>query len=136
MPRAAGVAARAPRDPERLVTLSASPEARAESLREWRGVRQRLQTIRPRTGGQVLLATVAIGVPLWVAAVSWPALLPFVVGMVMAYAVLPLVNQLDRYMPRVLAAVIAEFLAVAVVVGAFVVILPPLVTGVVDVISR
>jgi predicted PurR-regulated permease PerM len=55
---------------------------------------------------------------------------------VLAYAVLPVANRLDRYMPRVLAALVAVAAALAVIIGAMVVIVPPLVSGVLDVVQR
>jgi predicted PurR-regulated permease PerM len=118
------------------VTLTASPEAREASIREWRGLKARLQTITPRSLARGGLLAVAVAVPAWVAIASWPALLPFVAGLVLAYAVLPLANRLDRYMPRWLAALVSILLALGVIIGSLLVIIPPLVTGVVDVIAR
>ena len=118
------------------MTLTASPEAREASIREWQGLKARLQTISPRSLGRGLVLAAAVAVPAWVTIASWPALLPFAAGLVLAYAVLPVANRLDRYMPRVLAALIAEAAALAVIVGALLVIIPPLVTGLVDVIGR
>src|SRR3954454_1377960 len=124
-----------PREAER-VTLTASPEARAASLRSWRALATRLQTVSPRALARGLLMLVAVAVPVWIAAISWPALLPFAAGVVLAYAVLPIANRLDAYMPRVLAALIAEGVALAVLIGAAIIVLPPLVTSAVDVVSR
>ena len=45
----------------------------------------------------VLLALYAVGWLLWNAL---PALTPFIIGLVLAYLLLPLVNRLDRWMPR------------------------------------
>jgi predicted PurR-regulated permease PerM len=118
------------------MTLTASPEAREASLREWSGLKARLQTVSPRSLGRGLLLATAVAVPAWVAIASWPALLPFAAGLVLAYAVLPVANRLDRFMPRVLAALIAVAAALAVIIGALLVIIPPLVTGLVDVLSR
>jgi predicted PurR-regulated permease PerM len=118
------------------VTLTASPEAREASLREWRGLRARLQTVSPRSLARGLLLAAAVVVPAWVAIASWPALLPFAAGLVLAYAVLPVANRLDAYMPRLLAAIIAVVLALAVIIGSLLVIVPPLVTGLIDVIQR
>ena len=118
------------------MTLTASPEAREASLREWAGVKARLQTVSPRSLARGALLAAAVAVPAWVAIASWPALLPFLAGLVLAYAVLPVANRLDRYMPRVLAALVAVAAALAVIIGALLIIVPPLVSGVVDVISR
>ena len=118
------------------MTLTASPEAREASLREWSGLKARLQTVSPRSLARGALLATAIAVPAWVAIASWPALLPFAAGLVLAYAVLPVANRLDRYMPRVLAALVSVAAALAVIIGALLIIVPPLVSGVVDVISR
>ncbi len=40
---------------------------------------------------------------LWLAVSTWPALAPFAVGAVLAYALLPVVNWLDRFLPRTIA---------------------------------
>src|SRR6478752_2263452 len=108
------------------MTLTASPEAREASIREWQGLKARLMTVSPRSLGRGLLLAAAVAVPAWVTIASWPALLPFAAGLVLAYAVLPVANRLDRYMPRVLASLIAETIAVAVLIGAAIVVLPPL----------
>ena len=118
------------------MTLTASPEAREASLRSWRALGARLQTVSPRSLARGLLMLAAVAVPVWIAAISWPALLPFAAGVVLAYAVLPIANRLDAYMPRVLAALIAEGVALAVIIGAAIIVLPPLVTSAVDVVSR
>ena len=118
------------------MTLTASPEARESSLREWRSLKARIQTISPRSVARGALLATAVAVPAWVAIASWPALLPFVAGLVLAYAVLPMANWLDRFMPRVLAALISIAAAIAVIVGAIVIVVPPLVTGVANVVSR
>jgi predicted PurR-regulated permease PerM len=118
------------------MTLSARPEARARSRARWADFRNRLETVTPEAIGRGLLALAVIGLALWLAVASWPALAPFVVGAVLAYAVLPLANRLDRYMPRVLAALLAELVAVAILAGAVIAIVPPLVNGVVQVAGR
>jgi predicted PurR-regulated permease PerM len=62
--------------------------------------------------------------------------MPFVVGAVLAYAVLPVANRLDRFMPRWLAALFAELIAVALLVGVALVVVPPLIRGIVLVAGR
>jgi predicted PurR-regulated permease PerM len=118
------------------MTLTASPQAREASLRSWRALGARLQTVSPRSLALGLLMLASLVIPAWIAVISWPALLPFAAGVALAYAVLPIANRLDRYMPRVLAALIAEGIAVAVLLGAAIIVLPPLVTSTVDVVSR
>ena len=105
--------------------MAVTQEQIERSRGEWRALRDGLVAIPPRAWGRGLVATAAIGASLWVAAVTWPALLPFAIGAVLAYMVLPVVNALDRVMPRIVAALLAILLALAVVVGIFVVVLPP-----------
>ena len=118
------------------MTLSARPEARARARVRWADFRNRLESVSPEAIGRGLLALAVIGIALSLAIASWPALAPFIVGAVIAYAVLPLANRLDRYLPRVLAALIAELVAVAILGLAVVAVVPPLVNGVIQVAGR
>ena len=65
-------------------------------------------------------------------AATWPTLLPFVVGGLLGYAVLPVVDALDRVLPRSIAAAVAMLGALAVVIGAFVIVIPPLTASLVQ----
>ena len=78
----------------------------------------------------VVLTVAVIGSVLWLAVASWPALLPFFVGGLIAYVIRPIVDTLDRFMPRLLAALFGVLAVVAVLVGIVVIVVPPLVTGV------
>ena len=99
------------------MTLSTQPEARAYARRAGPLLRDRLPTVTPEALGRGALAVGVIGLSVSLAVGSWPALAPFVAGLVIAYAVLPIANRLDRFMPRVLAALIAELVALAILVG-------------------
>jgi predicted PurR-regulated permease PerM len=72
-----------------------------------------------------LTAVVLVGIT-WLATATWPALLPFVIGGLLAYGLLPLVDALDRFMPRWIAALISVLGVVAIIVGIALVVLPPL----------
>ncbi len=111
------------------MTLSASPAARERARERWSVLANRLATIRPEALARGAIGLVLIGVSLALAAASWPALAPFVIGAVLAYAVLPVANRLDAFMPRWLASLLAELLALALLVGVVAVIVPPLITG-------
>ena len=89
------------------MTLSASPAARTRARERWHVLADRLRTIRPEALAKGAIGLVLIWVSVSLAVASWPALMPFVVGAVLAYAVLPLANRLDKVMPRVLAALLA-----------------------------
>ncbi len=111
------------------MTLSASPAARTRARERWHVLADRLRTVRPEALGKAAIGIALIAVSTRLAIASWPALLPFVVGAVLAYAVLPIANRLDRYMPRWLAALLAELLALAILGGVVAVVVPPLLSG-------
>ncbi|HEU0244014.1 MAG TPA: AI-2E family transporter, partial [Candidatus Limnocylindrales bacterium] len=111
------------------MTLSGTPEHVALANGRWAALRVRLQTVTPEALGRVVVALAAIGLSAWLMAATWPALMPFVAGAVIAYAVLPIANTLDRFMPRILAAVLAELVALSILVGVAVLIVPPLLNG-------
>ena len=99
---------------------------RAHAAAEWAALRDRLRTITPQAIGRGALTLGAIAGTVWLAAASWPALLPFVIGGLLAYQLLPVVDALDRVLPRSLAALVSVLAAVAVVVAIGVIVLPPL----------
>jgi predicted PurR-regulated permease PerM len=93
---------------------------------EWAALRDRLRTITPQAIGRTALALAAVGGTVWLAAATWPSLLPFVVGGLIAYQLLPVVDYLDRVMPRSIAAIASVLAAVAILLGALVIVVPPL----------
>jgi predicted PurR-regulated permease PerM len=99
---------------------------RAYAADQWAELRSRLQTVTPQAIGRTVLTIAALAGTVWLAAASWPALLPFVVGGLIAYQLLPVVDGLDRVLPRSLAALAAVLAAVAVIIGIALVVLPPL----------
>ncbi len=118
------------------MTLSASPAARSLARQRWHALADRLRTVRPEALAKGLIGLVLVVVSVQLVIASWPALMPFVVGAVLAYAVLPVANRLDAFMPRWLAALFAELIAVALIVGVALVVVPPLVKGIVLVAGR
>jgi predicted PurR-regulated permease PerM len=105
--------------------MAVSPQERDRARREWRAVGDGLAAITPRSLGRGLLATAVVVGGVWLSIATWPGLLPFAIGAVLAYMVLPLVNVLDRALPRGLAAVFGMLLAVAAVIAIFAIVLPP-----------
>ena len=99
---------------------------RAHAAAEWAALRNRLGTVTPQAIGRAGLATAAIGGSIWLAAASWPALVPFVVGGLLAYQLLPVVDALDRVLPRSLAALASVLAALAVLFGIGFIVVPPL----------
>ena len=77
--------------------------ARASREAQWRRLGLHLRSVTPRDILRLLLVAGALYAVLWLAVESWPALLPFVAGGLIGYAVLPIVNALDRVIPRPLA---------------------------------
>ena len=97
----------------------------------WRDLGRRLATVTPSALGRVLLTLGVISVIVGAVVGTWPAVVPFLVGGTIAYGVLPLVNWLDRFMPRWLAALASVLAVLAVLVGIVAIVLPPLALGVV-----
>ena len=111
--------------PEHVVAID-----RARSA--WAGLGDRLRTVTPAAVGRTVLAIVVIGVVLAATLGTWPTLAPFAVGALLAYAVLPVVDALDRILPRGLAAIAAMLGAVAVLVGALLIVIPPLTSSLIQ----
>ena len=65
----------------------------------WRRLGLRLRSVTPAGVARLLLVTVAASVIAWLVWNSWFALLPFQVGIVVAYIMLPAVNWLNRWRP-------------------------------------
>jgi predicted PurR-regulated permease PerM len=113
---------------EKTTTLSvADPIAqRAEHSRQaWRRLGMRVRGITPAELARVALLAVAVIVLFALTRQAWSALVPFLVAGAIAYILLPLVNRLDRVMPRVLAILIVMigFVALIFLFGASLVVL-------------
>jgi predicted PurR-regulated permease PerM len=106
--------------------------ARERARAEWRLLGARLSTVSPQAVGRGVLTVVMILVGAGLAAATWPALLPFAIGGLLAYAIYPLVGVLDGVMPRVLAAALALAAGLAVLVLIVAVVVPPLVAVSID----
>src|SRR3954451_5733358 len=93
---------------------------------EWGRLRERVRTITPQALARTALVVGVAVAGIWLVTATWPALAPFALGGLIAYLLLPLVDKLDRVLPRSLAAIVAVLGAVAVIVGVLVVVLPPI----------
>jgi predicted PurR-regulated permease PerM len=103
-----------------------TPAARGRAAAEWAALRDRLRTVTPQAVGRaVLVGGVVVGA-FAVAVATLPAIIPFLFGGVIAYALLPVVDALDRLMPRSLAALLSVVSVVAAVVVVGLIVLPPL----------
>lgn len=98
------------------------------SGKAWKRFGMAIGSITPSMLGRALLVFGAAGALIWLSMESWPALAPFIVGAVMAYIILPLVNILDRMMPRVLAALLAVLFVLGAIGMLLWTIVPPLVS--------
>ena len=86
-----------------------SPKEQAAQERArfgWLRLRQQLSKIAPSDLARFLLVTLAITAILWLSVASWPALAPFLAGGLIAYLLFPIVNILDRVLPRPIAALL------------------------------
>ncbi len=76
------------------------------------------------------LTAFAIWLVLWLLWRTGTQLLPFVFGLVFAYLLLPLVNKLERWLPRWAAILVVYLVGLGVVVGSILYIVPPAITQV------
>lgn len=113
---------------EQLTSLDANQQSAMQAANRgreaWRLLGLRLRSVTPTRLLRFLLVIAALAALYWLLANAWQALLPFFVGAILAYAVLPAVNWLDRLMPRRLAALLA-MLGVLAILGLFVALLIP-----------
>jgi predicted PurR-regulated permease PerM len=104
-------------------------ESKVERSRQaWKRLGMTLGSITPQALGRALLLLSALAGVGWLAVASWPALLPFIVGGVLAYIIAPLVDALDWLLPRFLAALVGVLLVLFGIGALLWVIVPPLVT--------
>ncbi len=117
--------------PEELPTPARPPSVRSS----WRRLRQRINEITPSEAARLLLVVLALAALVWLLWITWTALLPFQVGAVLAYLLLPLVNRLERSMPRgaAIGTVFVSGFVVLVLVISFVI--PPLIDQITSFIS-
>jgi predicted PurR-regulated permease PerM len=110
-----------------MIDSDATPNPLA--AREWAVLRARVRSLTPQTLARAALGTAVIATVGGATLATWPALLPFAVGGLIAYMLLPVVDGLDRVMPRALAAVVAMSGLVAAVIAVVAIVAPPLAAG-------
>jgi len=103
-----------------------SSETDDQALRSWRKLAVTLQGITPAGYLRLLLIITAAAGILWVIWQTREALFPFILGGVIAYILLPLVNFLDRVMPRFLAVLISLVIMVGGLALIIYALIPPL----------
>jgi len=99
---------------------------KAYAAGQWAELRDKLRTVTPQAIGRAIVAVVATAGAVALTVASWPAALPFIVGGIVTYELLPVVDALDRVMPRLLAAILSVLAVVAAIVAIGLLILPPL----------
>ena len=100
---------------------------KAYAAERWAELRDRLASTTPQDLGRAALATLVVGATAAIAMATWPTLLPFVAGGLIAYLLLPVVDFLDQVMPRFAAAALAVFALLAGLAVVAVVVAPPLI---------
>jgi predicted PurR-regulated permease PerM len=105
-------------------------DAAAAGEAAWRRVGLRLRSVTPAGLARFLLVTAALVIVAQALAWAWASLLPFSVGLVLAYLVLPIVDLLDRVLPRWLAALVVTVGEIVLLVAFFALLIPPLVAEV------
>lgn len=113
--------------------IAASEEVAAPKLKarqSWQRLWLRIQTITPSGLVRLALVLTAIGLLLWFLLGSLSTLIPFVIGSILAYITLPLVNALDTVMPRIFASLLVILLELAIIVLFFVLLIPAVINEV------
>lgn len=93
-----------------------APAAR-RAREAWRRLGERIGTITPSGLARLLIVAGAVLGLIGLVWFAWGSLFPFVVGAAIAYVLLPLVNLLDRFVPRLLAVLLVMGLVLT--LGAF-----------------
>ncbi len=97
------------------------------SARAWRRLGQQIRTITPSALVRAALIAGVLFILFRLIADSWAELLPFQVGLALAYVTLPVVDWLARWMPRQLAALCVVILELVVLIGGVGLLVPPVV---------
>src|SRR5687768_13895051 len=73
--------------------------------------------VTPRERNRLILVALAAFVLLWLLNQSLDALGPFILALVLAYLMLPVVDRLSKYLPRVLSIIVVYLAFIGIVVG-------------------
>jgi predicted PurR-regulated permease PerM len=112
-----------------------TPAGVVEARRAWQQLGLRLQSVTPRELMRFLLVVGALAVIIGLLVSAWSVLTPFILGAVIAYVLLPLMNLLDHWLPRWMSIVLVLVAFLAVVLLAVVFLVPPLVTQLVSLVQ-
>ena len=102
-------------------------EAQIQSKLAWKRLRMCIISIDPTDLARLLLIVAGLATLYWVIHVSWSTLLPFQIGIILAYIMAPLVDRLQGYMPRWTAILIVLFIFLLVLFLVIAFLIPPLI---------
>lgn len=102
-------------DPMSVIQETPAAEAQA-APGAWQQLWLRLRGVTPAALVRFGLSLGALAVLGWLVWSTWIVLTPFLVGGVIAYTVLPLVNRLDRFLPRLVAILLVLSLVAGLVI--------------------
>src|SRR5215471_4484285 len=103
---------------ERLVA------AQRVALQAWQRLLLRIQSITPSAIVRFLLVLIALAGLIWLITSAFQSLATFIIGIMIAYITLPIVDWLDHFLPRWLA-VLLVILGEIALVGVFLALLIP-----------
>jgi predicted PurR-regulated permease PerM len=89
-----------------MTTIPSEQEPVTKPVGPWRNLLNRIKSVTPSLLARAILSVGVLASLAWLISSTWPAILPFLFGAVVAYIVLPLVNWLDKFLPRVLAIIL------------------------------
>src|SRR5689334_10501866 len=87
-------------DASQATSSAAALEAERYARARWQQLGQRLRSVSPAGLMRSVLAAGALSIVLWQLWQARVVLAPFFAGLVLAYITVPLVNRLDRVLPR------------------------------------
>jgi len=90
----------------------------------------------PRTLARAALVALSVGVVLALVVAAGPALSPFIFGLALAYLLMPVINRLDRRMPRWAAILLVYAAGLLILVALALFLVPPLVNQVVRLVTN
>src|SRR3954470_23207451 len=111
--------------PDQVTEALPLPAASVDPVAETAGVTLRELAPWLRRLGQWLLVLLALYAVGWLLVSAAPALTPFVIGLVLAYLLMPIVDRLAQRMPRWLAILVVYIGGIGLLTGSVAFILPP-----------
>src|SRR2546421_737705 len=101
--------------------------SKLKAQQAWQRLWLHIQSITPSGLLRFLLVVIALAGLIWLIASTFQSLAAFVIGIMLAYITLPVVNWLDRFLPRGLAVLLVILGEIALVVLFFALLIPAVV---------